>query len=88
MDLTAAINQIETKAIHVYYMGNAGSMFLVAQYQLASMDDLKNKLSQYPRGTVFVWSDHRSPTYEILDHQVSGDMALWATAKGIHIEGL
>jgi hypothetical protein len=69
MDLTAAINQIETKAIHVYYMGNAGSMFLVAQYQLASMDDLKNKLSQYPRGTVFVWSDHRSPTYEILDHR-------------------
>jgi hypothetical protein len=88
MDLTAAISQIERKRIHVYYMGDTGSMFLVAQYQLESMDDLKNKLSQYPRGTVFVWSDHRSPTYDILDHQVSRDIAQWATAKDIHIEGL
>lgn len=87
-ELTAAISQLETKPIHIYFMGDHGSMFLVGQYQLESMDDLKNKLSQYPRGTVFVWSDHRSASYELLDHEVSRDIAQWSTAKNIHIEGL
>jgi hypothetical protein len=88
MDLTAAISQLQEKPIHIHFMGNIGSMFLIAQYQLGSVDELKNKLSQYPRGTVFVWSDHRSATYEILDHEVSRDMAQWSAAKGIHVEGL
>ncbi len=87
-ELTAAIGQIETKPIHIYFMGDHGSMFFVAQYRLDSIDDLKSKLSQYPRGTVFVWSDHRSSTYETLDQQISGDLARWSAAKGMHIAGL
>lgn len=87
-ELTVVLSQLETKPIHIYCMGSVGSMFLVAQYRLESVEDLKNKLSQYPRGTVFVWSDHRSATYDILDRQVGSEIAQWAAAKGIHIEGL
>ena len=86
--LTAAISQLETKPIHIYFMGNHGLMFLVGQYQLESMDDLKTKLSQYPRNTVFVWRDHTSGAYEGLRGQVIRDITQWSTAKGIHIEGL
>ena len=88
MQLTAAISQLETKPIHIYFMGNNGPMFLLAQYNLDSTDDLKDKLSQYPRGTVFVWSDHRFSPYEIRDQRVSRDIAQWSAAKGIHIDGL
>lgn len=89
MDLTAAISQLQEKPIHIYFMSSSEPMmFQVAQYQLESVDDLRNKLSQYPSGTVFVWSDHRSATYEILDHQVSRDIAQWSAAKSIHVEGL
>ncbi|MGH9620910.1 MAG: hypothetical protein ACRD45_14555 [Bryobacteraceae bacterium] len=88
MDLKAALSQAQARPIHIYFMGKNGPMFLVAQYQLESMKDLENKLSQYPPGTVFLWADRRSPTSEILDHQASRELEEWGSAKGIHIEGL
>jgi hypothetical protein len=86
-DLTAALDQAKPKPVQIYFMG-LGSMFLVAQYQLDSVDDLKNKLSQYPSGTAFIWHDQRSPTYEILDRAVNTEMAQWSSARGIRIDGL
>lgn len=88
MDLKAALSQARSRPIHIYFMGKNGPMFLVAQYQLDSMKDLENKLSQYSPGTVFVWADRRSPVSEILDHHASRELEEWSSAKGIHIEGL
>lgn len=88
-DLEASIRQMEVKPIHIYFMSNNGrAMFLVAQYELESVDDLKHKLSQYPPGAQFVWSDHRSPAHEILDRQVSHEFAQWSSPRGIRIDGL
>jgi L-ascorbate metabolism protein UlaG (beta-lactamase superfamily) len=69
-DLIATLRQVQEKPIHIYFRDGLGSMFAVAPYQLRSLDDLKNKLSQYPAGTHFVWSDRRQATsrFEFYGH--------------------
>jgi hypothetical protein len=86
---SAALLQLEESPIHIYFMGtNDHPSFSIAQYQLDAVDALKLKLSQYPIGTRFVWSDHRYNSDEAADHRVSQNLAQWSAVRGVHIEGL
>jgi hypothetical protein len=89
-DLTAALSQLEKPPIHIYFLSNAspGTLFSLAQYQCNSLEDLKNKLTQYPTSTSFIWSDHRGTVGDAPGDQISHDLAQWSAAKGIRISGL
>ncbi len=45
--------------------------FILAQYNLRSLDELKTKLAEFPRGTAFTWSADESPEAQAAFEEIS-----------------
>lgn len=59
--------------------------FNVAQYDLHSVEGLKTKLDQFPRGTVFVWSPPEFPPSERAEDFFK-ELSDYATQHGIRLQ--
>ncbi|MEW6209091.1 MAG: hypothetical protein AB1631_12040 [Acidobacteriota bacterium] len=55
----------------------------VGQYRVQSLKALRDKLSQYPRGTVFVWKSFNGS--ESSDHQAFADLKLYLEERGMKL---
>ena len=60
--------------------------FNVAQYDLHSLEALKTKLGQFPRGTAFVWSPSESPP-SVEAENFFKELSEFATQQGIRLQG-
>ena len=59
--------------------------FNLAQYDLRSLEALKTKLGQFPRGTTFVWSPSEFAQPEGVD-DLFKELSQYATQHGIRLE--
>ncbi len=85
MNLDVCLQTANQRPVQISYSGVGLGAFTVACYQLVSVQALKDKLLQFPRGTIFIWNDTRSPYFDLLDETIGQQIAEWAAAHGQQI---
>lgn len=78
------IVQAEQRPARIQYFGLVPPSFQIAQYQMQSIDKLKNKLMQFPKGTSFIFSGPGPDK----DTRIVSDLKAWAQERNIGITEL
>ena len=58
----------------------------MAQYESASLPELKDKLAQFPRGTVFTWRPYNPGQSEEEKERLYLDLKAFLELRGLKIE--
>ena len=84
---TISAAEAPKKSLSFMPRSGGGWMIGAAQYRdLSPLDAVKAKLAQFPKGTVFLWTDYNPGQAEEQKKEVLGELRTFLAARGMSLE--